>query len=87
MPQSGWQPEPGHTQIRIWPGTPPDARPTKPETARFDGKIAGLPVTRVENVSTPTITVYSDMEDLLAFDPPLPAAAPDVWHPPARKSA
>ena len=23
-----WQPSPGHTQIAIWPGTPPDALPT-----------------------------------------------------------
>jgi len=25
--QTGWQPSPGHTQIPIWPGSPPDARP------------------------------------------------------------
>ena len=32
--QTVWQPTPGHTQIPIWPSTPPDARPAKgPERA------------------------------------------------------
>ena len=50
----GWQPSPGHTQVPIWPGTPPDAQfgpapntETVPETGEVD------------NVSRPTMTVYS----------------------------
>jgi acetyl esterase/lipase len=59
-----WQPSPGHTQIPIWPATPPDARPAKgPETAETstDPKdfIAGKPATGINNVSRPTMTIYS----------------------------
>jgi acetyl esterase/lipase len=59
-----WQPSPGHTQIPIWPGTPPDARPAKgPETAETDMDpkhfIGGKPSTGIDNVSRPTMTVYS----------------------------
>ena len=40
-----WQPSPGHTQVPIWPGAVPDAQPAAgPE---------------VDNVSQPTMTVYS----------------------------
>jgi hypothetical protein len=29
---TAWQPSPGHTQIPIWPGAPPDAQPlSRPE--------------------------------------------------------
>jgi acetyl esterase/lipase len=50
----GWQPSPGHTQIPIWPGTPPDAQfgpPPNTETMPEPGE--------VDNVSRPTMTVYS----------------------------
>src|SRR5206468_2618660 len=50
----GWQPSPGHTQIPIWPGTPPDAQfgpPANTETTPEPGE--------VDNVSRPTMTVYS----------------------------
>jgi acetyl esterase/lipase len=60
---SAWQPSPGHTQLPIWPGEAPDARPAKgPETAATTGKeslVAGLPWVAVSNVSQPTMTVYS----------------------------
>ena len=59
---SGWQPSPGHTQIPIWPATAPDPQPVSgPETTKTDAKdlVAGKPWTYVENVTTPTITVYS----------------------------
>lgn len=50
-----WEPSPGHVQIPLWPGKPPDALPTKgPE---FNSKTEGL-----NNVSKPTITVYSPPE-------------------------
>lgn len=59
----GWQPSPGHTQIPIWPTTPPDADavvPTGPEKVEVSKDlIAGKPVTGVSNVTLPTMTVYS----------------------------
>ena len=60
---TGWQPSPGHTQVEIWPGTPPDATAVVlagPETVEVSkGLIAGKPMTGVSNVSRPTMTVYS----------------------------
>jgi acetyl esterase/lipase len=59
--QSLWQPSPGHTQLPIWPGAIPDARPyTGPETMKSSGKelVAGKPYLYINNVSKPTITVY-----------------------------
>jgi len=61
--QSTWQPSPGHTQVPIWPGTVPDPQPVAgPEVSKSSGKddlIAGMPVVEVDNVSRPTMTVYS----------------------------
>lgn len=56
-----WQPSPGHTQVPIWPGAAPDPQPvTEPEAAITSKKlIAGRPWIYVENVSRPTMTVYS----------------------------
>ena len=48
-----WQPSPGHTQVPIWPGVPPDAQfgpPANTETMEPGD---------VGNVSRPTMTVYS----------------------------
>lgn len=60
---AAWHPSPGHTQIPIWPGVPPDAQPVPgPETATtrlHDHLVAGRPWTYVSNVSRPTMTVYS----------------------------
>ena len=61
---AGWQPSAGHTQIAIWPGTPPDAGaviPKGPETVTVykDNPVAGKPVIGVSNVTIPTMTVYS----------------------------
>ena len=64
---TGWQPSPGHTQIPIWPGAAPDPQPVNPnedggqETAKTEIKdlVAGKPWTYVENVTTPTMTVYA----------------------------
>jgi acetyl esterase/lipase len=58
-----WQPPPGHKQIPIWPGPAPDPQPVRgpekvivsPENYRDTGK----PATEVDNVTVPTITVYS----------------------------
>lgn len=60
-----WQPSLGHTQVPIWPGTVPDARPyTGLETMRSDAKdlVAGRPWVYINNVSQPTMTVYSPRE-------------------------
>ncbi len=56
-----WQPAAGHTQIPLWPGTPPDAQPVpglETETLRTEHLIAGKPWMAVTNVMLPTMTVY-----------------------------
>lgn len=60
----GWQPSAGHTQMPIWPGTPPDAQPVPaPEYAvtgtSAKSQFAGKPVTGIHDVSRPTMTIYS----------------------------
>lgn len=56
-----WQPSPGHAQIPIWPGVAPDAEPVPgPEFAETTETLfAGKPAVVVNNVSQPTMTVYS----------------------------
>lgn len=57
-----WQPSPGHTQVPIWPGTPPDVQPVAgPEETRTARHplVAGRPWTYVGRVSRPTMTVYA----------------------------
>ena len=65
--QIGWQPEPGHTQVPLWPGDVPDARPldgpevagTVVDPAGNKRLVGGKPWIYVANVSRPTMTVYS----------------------------
>ena len=60
--QAPWQPARGHTQIPLWPGAVPNARPAvAAETSgTVEGHlVAGRPWTYVTNVSRPTMTVYS----------------------------
>src|SRR5205823_107270 len=58
-----WQPSPGHTQVPIWPGVPPDAKQSPGAeivtTTLNDRLVAGRPWTYISNVSQPTLTVYS----------------------------
>jgi acetyl esterase/lipase len=57
-----WRPSPGHTEVSIWPGPPPDAQPVPgPEYATTvkDDLVAGRTWIEVGNVSRPTMTVYS----------------------------
>lgn len=57
-----WQPAPGYKQEPIWPGTPPDSIPTGVEDVKFTNKdelIAGKTYCYSNQVSKPTITVYS----------------------------
>ncbi|HTA41629.1 MAG TPA: alpha/beta hydrolase [Bryobacteraceae bacterium] len=60
---SAWQPSAGHVQVPIWPGAAPDAQPvTGPETStktQGEDLVAGKPYIYIENVSRPTMTVYS----------------------------
>jgi acetyl esterase/lipase len=60
--ESAWQPSPGHTQVPIWPGVVPDVQPAAgPEDMKpvEDSLVAGKPWVKIENVSEPTMTVYS----------------------------
>src|SRR5258708_2404269 len=57
-----WQPSQGHTQVPIWPGTVPDARPvTGKETIKADTKdlVDGRPWVYINKFSRPTMTAYS----------------------------
>jgi acetyl esterase/lipase len=56
-----WQPSPGHTQIPIWPGTPPDSQPPSGLEVAATPKslVAGKPWVYISKVSQPTMTVYS----------------------------
>jgi acetyl esterase/lipase len=57
-----WQPSPGHVQVPIWPGTPPDAdlqHAPGPEYVTNTITPKGKPLVWVRNVSQPTMTVYS----------------------------
>ena len=62
-----WQPSPGHTQVPIWPGTPPDAvlvaTPEDETKAVTDEPVAGRPWIEIGKVSRPTMTVYSPKEN------------------------
>jgi acetyl esterase/lipase len=58
-----WEPSAGHKQVPIWPGAIPDAQPAAgPEFAETSGPgelIGGRRSTGINNVSRPTMTVYS----------------------------
>jgi acetyl esterase/lipase len=58
-----WQPSQGHTQVPIWPKEPSDAQPVAgPEEMKAvrDPLISGgKPWIQIDNVSQPTMTVYS----------------------------
>ncbi|MGA2848696.1 MAG: alpha/beta hydrolase [Terracidiphilus sp.] len=60
--QSGWPPTPSHLTLPVWPGTAPGAPANPPAetdtTTAKDNLIAGKPLVRLGNVSTPTLTLY-----------------------------
>ena len=62
IPPSGWPASPDHAVLQLWPGTPPDAVPTagpEHDTSTASSElIAGKPLVRLGNVSTPTLTLY-----------------------------
>ncbi len=58
-----WAPAPGHITLTLWPNGAPGAKTnSEPEvdtTTAKDNLIAGKPLVRLGNVSSPTITLYS----------------------------
>lgn len=68
-----WQPAPGHVTLPLWPngapGAPADPKPEIDTTMPSDNLIAGKPLVRLGNVSSPTMTVYQPA----AKNPPSPA--------------
>lgn len=58
-----WQPAPGHVTMNLWPhGAPGAAANSAAEvdtTTAKDDLIAGKPLIRLGNVSTPTLTIYA----------------------------
>jgi acetyl esterase/lipase len=63
LSQAAWKPAAGHVEMKIWPnGAPGNAASSGPEvdtTTAKDTLIAGKPLMRLGNVSTPTLTLYS----------------------------
>ena len=61
--QRAWQPAPGHTTIHLWPdaapGAPDNPAPEIDTTTAKDNLIAGKPLIRLGNVSTPALTLYT----------------------------
>jgi acetyl esterase/lipase len=61
--QPAWQPAPGHLTLPVWPGLAPGATANPPAevdtTTAKDNLIAGKPLVRLGNVSTPTLTLYA----------------------------
>ena len=61
-----WQPAPGHLTLELWPHRAPGAQSIAgaeiDTTTAKDRLVAGKPVIRLGNVSTPTLTVYSPKE-------------------------
>jgi acetyl esterase/lipase len=59
---SGWPPAPGHATLPLWPHGAPGAQPNPgaeiDTTTAKDGLVAGKPVIRLGNVSTPTLTLF-----------------------------
>ena len=58
-----WEPSPGHTQVPIWPGAVPDAKPVA--GAEYVTNVLspnGVKWTAACNVSLPTMTVYAPKE-------------------------
>jgi acetyl esterase/lipase len=60
-PPAPWKPGAGHTQIPLWPGEAPDARPAAGPEVTGTGKkqVAGRPWIYADRVARPTITVYA----------------------------
>lgn len=58
-----WRPPAGLRQLPLWPGPPPHSEdiilpPERSETGTNPNRFAGLPVTGIYDVSTPTMTIF-----------------------------
>jgi len=64
--QPAWQPTPGHLTLPLWtngaPGAPANPPAEVNTTTSKDHLVAGRPVFRLGNVSSPTLTLYSPPE-------------------------
>ena len=60
---SGWPPSAEHPTLAVWPGIAPGSPANPPAeadtTKATDNLIAGRPLVRLGNVSTPTLTLYT----------------------------
>jgi acetyl esterase/lipase len=56
--KSAWEPAPGHITLPLWPNPQANLGPEIDATTAKDKLIAGKPVMRLTNVSSPTITLY-----------------------------
>jgi len=57
--KSAWEPAPGHLTLPLWPHPQSDLGPETDATTAKDNLIAGKPLVRLTNVSSPTITLYA----------------------------
>ena len=57
-PATAWPPSPDHMTLPLWPGSPPGTKANLPPEVNVNATMEGKPLLRVENVSTPTITLY-----------------------------
>ena len=62
-----WEPAPGHLTLPLWPSRAPGAPANPPAEADMttakDNLIAGKPVIRLGNVSSPTLTIYAPAQN------------------------
>ena len=62
-----WEPAPGHVTLPLWPNGAPGAPEMPPAEADMttakDNLVAGKPVTRLGNVSSPTLTIYAPRQN------------------------
>jgi acetyl esterase/lipase len=62
-----WEPAPGHTTLPLWPKVAPGAAQNPPAEADMttakDNLIAGKPLIRLGNVSSPTLTIYAPRQN------------------------
>jgi acetyl esterase/lipase len=62
-----WEPAPGHVTLPLWPAGAPGAPANPPAEADMttakDNLIAGKPLIRLGNVSSPTVTLYAPKQN------------------------
>jgi len=62
-----WEPAPGHLTLPLWPDRAPGAPANPPAEADMttakDNLIAGKPLIRLGNVSSPTLTIYAPLQN------------------------